>query len=164
MKWHSHKNSCGQCRVDGALAEVRDWCSLCIVLPSSKPLVILYVFQSVERRKRTKLHTFIVRTGPRNCTYVSPLIALPQDTPAKKAGNCMYSIWPCVQVKSRGSIKRKRKWILGCYQQYMPFKLIQKLYVQSHQEKRKGKFGLCFLLETYDKTTVMLNINRSMKH
>lgn len=45
----------------------------------------------------------------------------------------------------------------------MPFKLIQKLYVQSHQEKRKGKFGLCFLLETYDKTTVMLNINRSMK-
>lgn len=55
---------------------------------------------------------------------------------------------PCVQVKSRGSIKRKRKWILGYYQQYMPFKLIQKLYVQSHQEKRKGKFGLCFLLET----------------
>lgn len=63
--------------------------------------------------------------------------------------------------KKQGFYSRKGEiWILGYYQQYMPFKLIQKLYVQSHQET-KGKFGLMFFIRTYNN---MLKINRSMKH
>lgn len=165
LVWEQIKNNSGLSKIEVAFSQkfmwvVQGWwCpsrSQGLMLPlysaifKTSHLIILYVFQSVERRKRRKSHTFTVRTGPRNCTYVSTLIALPQDTLAKKARNCMYSIWPCVQVKSRGSIKGKgKKWILGYYQQYMLFKLIQKLYVQSQEKKRK--IWLMFLIRNMTK-------------